>query len=121
MDVYVAAESGLPAPNGGAGAGKAAAQREICVDSPCSPTPAGESQQCVASANQAAAQPVPGGIEANFSGALLGRACSWRRSAPLFAAEGVENCRITVPAADVAAEDGVLPVLGTLSFTALGA
>jgi hypothetical protein len=35
----------------------------------------------------------------------------------IFAAEGVLNCRITAPAADVAAADGVLPVLGTLTFT----
>jgi uncharacterized phage protein gp47/JayE len=126
VDVYVAAESGLPAADTVEQVReKLAAQREICVDIAVAAPTARPVNLTVAlaAANQAAAQAsARAAIEAYFSGALLGKGVLLAEvSSRVFAAEGVENCRITVPAADVAAEDGVLPVLGTLSFTALGA
>ena len=39
----------------------------------------------------------------------------------LYALEGVENYRFTAPAADVAADDTVLPVLGALTVTEMEA
>ena len=39
----------------------------------------------------------------------------------LYALEGVENCRLSAPAADLAADSAVLPVLGTLTVTKLEA
>ena len=39
----------------------------------------------------------------------------------IYAVEGVENYHLTAPAEDIAGEDGVLPVLGTLSVTEMGA
>ena len=35
----------------------------------------------------------------------------------LYALPGVENCHITAPSADLAANDTVLPVLGTVTVT----
>ena len=39
----------------------------------------------------------------------------------VYALEGVENYRFTAPAADVAADDTVLPVLGALTVTEMEA
>ena len=35
----------------------------------------------------------------------------------IYALPGVENCHITAPSADLAANDTVLPVLGTVTVT----
>ena len=53
-----------------------------------------------------------------FTGALLGSGVlTAKLGALVFAADGVENLRITAPAEDLSASNGVLPVLGTLTIT----
>ncbi len=55
------------------------------------------------------------------SGALLGKAVYRARlAAVVMGVPGVENCVLSAPAADLAAAEGVLPVLGTLTVTAAG-
>ncbi len=55
-----------------------------------------------------------------FGGRLLGRAVLLAElGSKLYSLEGVENYRFTAPAADIPADSTVLPVLGTLSVTAL--
>lgn len=55
-----------------------------------------------------------------FNGRLLGKAVRTAElSSMIFRTEGVDNVRLTAPAADVAAQKGVLPVLGTVSITEL--
>ena len=39
----------------------------------------------------------------------------------LYHVEGVENYRLLAPAADLAAEDGTLPMLGTVTITEMEA
>ena len=57
-------------------------------------------------------------IRGVFTGALLGKgvrmAALWSL---IYQVDGVENCRLSAPAGDVAAGATVLPVLGTLSIT----
>ena len=53
-----------------------------------------------------------------FSGKLLGKAVTLAElGSRIYALPGVKNYHITAPAADVAADDTVLPVLGTVSVT----
>ncbi len=60
-------------------------------------------------------------VRAYFGGALLGKAVYRARlAAVIMAVPGVENCVMSAPAADLAAAEGVLPVLGTLTVTASG-
>ena len=57
-----------------------------------------------------------------FSGVLLGKSVLLAElNSLIFRTAGVKNCRITLPEADLAAAEGVLPVLGTLTFTEMGA
>ena len=61
-------------------------------------------------------------VTAFFSGHLLGKPVLAAELVTLvFQQEGVENVRLVSPAEDVAAGVGVLPVLGTLTVTELGA
>ena len=54
-------------------------------------------------------------VAAFFTGRLLGRAVRLAElGSRIYALEGVENYRFSAPAGDMAAEDTVLPVLGTL-------
>lgn len=57
-------------------------------------------------------------IRGYFTGALLGQPVLLAKlGALLFAVDGVENERILSPTTDLAADDGVLPVLGSLTLT----
>lgn len=57
-----------------------------------------------------------------FTGQLLGRPVHLAElGSRLYALEGVENYRFSAPAADLAADSTVLPVLGTLNVTELEA
>ena len=61
-------------------------------------------------------------VTAFFNGHLLGKPVLMAELVSLaFRQEGVENVRLVSPAADIAAGVGVLPVLGTLTVTELGA
>ena len=61
-------------------------------------------------------------MTAFFNGHLLGKPVLMAELVSLaFRQEGVENVRLVSPAADIAAGVGVLPVLGTLTVTELGA
>ena len=53
-----------------------------------------------------------------FNGKLLGRGVKLAElNNRIYALPGVENCHITAPSADLAANDTVLPVLGTVTVT----
>ena len=53
-----------------------------------------------------------------FNGKLLGRGVKLAElNSRIYALPGVENCHITAPSADLAANDTVLPVLGTVTVT----
>ena len=99
-------------------------EREICVDlTVCAPTthPVNVSAQLSLS-DDADAETVLAAAEesvrAYFGGALLGAAVYRAKlSAILMAVEGVENCTLSAPTADLAAAEGTLPILGTLSIT----
>ena len=55
-----------------------------------------------------------------FTGALLGRPVYLAElTGRIYGAEGVANCRVTAPAADLAAAPDTLPVLGMLTVTEL--
>ena len=99
-------------------------EREICVD-------IAVSAPVTAVVNVSAALTVADGyvfsevkaaaeaaLTAAFSGAMLSRPVylAWLNSL-LMAVEGVENCTLTAPAADIAAVDGTLPVLGTVTIS----
>ena len=57
-----------------------------------------------------------------FTGRLLGRPVRLAElGSRLYALEGVENYRFSAPAVDLAADDTVLPVLGTLTVTEMEA
>ena len=61
-------------------------------------------------------------IAAFFSGRQLGRALRLAELGHcIYQVEGVENYHLLTPAADLPAENGVLPVLGTLTVTELEA
>ena len=61
-------------------------------------------------------------IRAVFTGRLLSKPVRLAAlGSRIYALDGVENYRFSAPAADVAAEDAVLPVLGTLTITELEA
>ena len=129
VDVYVAAESGAP--------GEAlleelraemAQKREIAVDvqvkAPVEQAVdvtvelAADGNHSFAEVRKVAEQ----AVISFFSGRLL--ACPVRLAelgSRLYALEGVENYHILSPAADMAGSDAVLPVLGTLSITEMGA
>ena len=55
-----------------------------------------------------------------FSGQLLGKAVRLAELGNrIYQVEGVENYHLLAPTADLTADDGVLPVLGTLTVTEL--
>ena len=57
-------------------------------------------------------------IRQHFTGALLGKGVLLAELGSLiYGVEGVANCRLTAPTADLAAAPTVLPVLGTLTVT----
>jgi len=61
-------------------------------------------------------------VESWFDGTLLGKGVTRARlGAVIFGVEGVENYELLVPAADVSAQTGVLPVLGSVTVAELEA
>ena len=65
-------------------------------------------------------QSVEQALRSWFTGAILGRSVLLARLGSLiYGCEGVENYAISAPAADVAVEADVLPVLGTLTVEEL--
>ena len=61
-------------------------------------------------------------ITSLFSGKLLGKAVRLAEIGNLvYDTPGIENYRILSPEADLEADDAVLPVLGTLTVTEMGA
>lgn len=102
-------------------------EREICVDIAVSApeTAAVDVAAAVTAAAGYGAAAVKAAVEeavtAYFGGALLGMAVYRARlAAVVMGVPGVENCVLSAPAADLAAAEGVLPVLGTLTVTAAG-
>ena len=70
----------------------------------------------------AAEAAVEAAVSGFFSGELLGKAVRLAELGDrIYQVEGVENYHLLAPAADLAADDGVLPVLGTLTVTELEA
>lgn len=125
VDVVFATRSGVPtAAEVAAVQALLDAEREICVDIEVSaPTTAAVSVTAALkmadgygfAAVKTAAEAA---LTAHFSGALLSKPV-YRAglSALLMSVEGVENCVLSAPAADTAAADGTLPVLGTVTLT----
>lgn len=129
VDVYIAGESGLP---GAALLEEVRSdlqeRREIAVDVQVKApeTVPVNVSVAIAVAENAAFPEVKARAElaiANlFTGQLLGRPVRLAElGSRLYALEGVENYRFSSPAADLAADSTVLPVLGTLSVTELEA
>lgn len=129
VDVYIATEAGLP------GADLLAEvqadlqeKREIAVDVDVI-SPEAESVnvtvQIAAAENEtfaAVKSRVEQAVTGLFTGQLLGKPVLLAElGSRIYAVEGVENYHLTAPAADVAGDDGVLPVLGTLTVTEMGA
>ena len=129
VDVYIATEIGLPS-------GELLAEvqadlqekREIAVDVDVL-SPEAEHVDVkveVKAADNAAFETVKTRVEQAvtglFTGQLLGKPVLLAElGSRIYAVEGVENYHLTAPAEDIAGEDGVLPVLGTLSVTEMGA
>ncbi len=129
VDVYVATEKGLPPAALLAGLqAELQERREIAVDVQVKAPTVQEVPVAVA------VQPAPGvpfaevkaaaeqTLTACFTGRMLGRPVRLAElGSRLYALEGVENYHFTAPAADLPADDTVLPVLGSLSVTELEA
>lgn len=129
VDVYIATAAGVPD-----GTLLAAVQadlqekREIAVDvqalAPEAETVDVTVQLAVAENRDftAVKTAVEAAVSGFFSGELLGKAVRLAELGNrIYQMEGVENYHLLAPAADLAADDGVLPVLGTLTVTELEA
>lgn len=129
VDVYVATEQGVPGAELLAGLeAELQEKREIAVDVEVKAPTVQSVNVTVAVAPEAGAAfeavktRVEQSITTFFTGRLLGRPVRLAElGSRIYALEGVENYRFTAPAADVAAEDTVLPALGTLSVTEMEA
>lgn len=128
VDVYIAAEAGVPdAELLEEVQADLQEKREIAVDVDVL-SPEAESVDVtveVAAAENSSFADVKNRVEqavANlFTGQLLGKAVLLAELGNvIYVVEGVENYRLTAPAADVNGGEGVLPVLGTLTVTEMG-
>lgn len=129
VDVYVAAESGLPSEELLTGLQEELqAKREIAVDvevkaptvQSIDVTVAVAAKEGTAFADVKAA--VEQSITTFFTGRLLGEPVRLAElGSRLYALEGVENYRFSAPTEDLTADDTVLPVLGTLTVTEMEA
>lgn len=125
VDVVVASASGLPTDDTINNVkAKFEKQREICVDVAVSaPTtvPVQVAATITAADGQAfdtVAARVRTAIESYFDGKLLGKNVLVAKLGSLiFGVEGVANCMLNQPAADVAVSYSQLPVLGTVTIT----
>jgi uncharacterized phage protein gp47/JayE len=129
VDVYVATENGLPTAELLTGLQEEFQEkREIAVDVAVK-APAVQTVDVtveVAAQEGAAFDEVKAAVEQSvttfFTGHLLGKAVRLAElGSRLYALEGVENYRFSAPAADLAADDAVLPMLGTLTVTEMEA
>ena len=129
VDVYIATEAGLPdAELLEEVQADLQEKREIAVDVEVL-APEAESVNVtvqVAPADGVSFETVKALVEQTvavlFTGELLGKPLLLAElGSRIYAVEGVENYRITAPTADVAGGEGVLPLLGTLTVTEMGA
>ena len=129
VDVYVATEKGLPPAELLAGLqAELQEKREIAVDVQVKAPTVREVPVAVAvlpaegtpfAEARAAAEQT---LATFFSGRMLGRPVRLAElGSRLYALEEVENYRFSAPAADIPADHTVLPVLGNLQVTELGA
>lgn len=129
VDVYVAAESGLPSEELLTGLQEELQEkREIAVDVEVKAPTVQTVDVAVAVTKQTGADfedvkaAVGQSIATFFSGRLLGEPVLLAELGNrVYALDGVENYRFSTPAEDLAADDTVLPVLGTLSVTEMEA
>lgn len=125
VDVYVAGENGLPSQDLLEGLqAELQEKREISVDVKVKSPTAQQVDVSVAVAVREEADQAAVLAEAEraladfFTGRLLGRPVRLAElGSRLFALDGVENYHFTTPTEDLAADDGVLPVLGELEVT----
>lgn len=125
VDVVIAGESGVPSAELLHAVQEALEeQREIGVDvlvrAPARKGVAVSAQlKCKAGADfSAVAEEAEAAIRGLFTGSLLGQPVLLAKlGAVLFAVDGVENERLLSPTADLAADEGVLPVLDSLTLT----
>ena len=129
VDVYIATEAGLPdAELLEEVQADLQEKREIAVDVDVL-SPEAESVNVtvqVAPAENSTFAEVKSRVEQAvtnlFTGRLLGKPLLLAQlGSVIYAVEGVENYHLTAPTADVDGDDGVLPVLGTLTVTEMGA
>lgn len=100
------------------------AEREICVDV-LVPAPEAATMNVRAAltveegcAFDSVAEDAARAVTEFFNGSLLGQPVYRARlMALLMAVDGVANCTLTAPQADLTPADGVLPVLGTLDIS----
>jgi uncharacterized phage protein gp47/JayE len=129
VDVYVATENGLPTAELLTGLqAEFQEKREIAVDVAVkAPTVCTvDVTVAVAPEEGTAFDEVKAAVEQSvttfFTGHLLGKAVRLAElGSRLYALEGVENYRFSAPAADLAANTAVLPMLGTLTVTEMEA
>lgn len=129
VDVYVATENGLPDAELLTGLqAELQEKREIAVDvevkaptvQSVDVTVAVEAKGGMAFADVKSA--AEQSVTTFFTGRLLGKSVRLAElGSRLYALEGVENYRFSAPAEDLAADDTVLPVLGILTVTEMGA
>lgn len=121
VDVVIAAPDGVPAQKTvEAVSDLLEQQREICVDIQVrapETSPVNLTVQLASADFESAKTAVENALGAYFDGTLLGKNVLLAKlNSVIFAAPGVDNCRITEPAADIPGGEGVLPVLGTLEI-----
>lgn len=129
VDVYVAEESGLPSEELLTGLQEELqAKREIAVDVEVKApsVQAVDVTVAIMKADGAAFEEVQAAVEQSiatfFTGRLLGEPVRLAELGNrLYALDGVENYRFSAPAEDLAADNTVLPVLGTLTVTEMEA
>ena len=122
VDVIVASQEGIPQQGVlDEVEARLKRQREICVDIAVqAPVEQRVDMTIRLSGEKEAQTKVQEALEAYFDGALLGKSVLLAKlNAIVFGTEGVENCRIAFPEADIPGAEGVLPVLGTVQFTGM--
>ena len=125
VDVIVASSAGLPTEETVAAVqAKFEKQREICVDvTVAAPTTVSVPVTAAVSVDDGrdfdtVAAGVKAAVEGFFDGKLLGKSILVAKlSSLVFAVDGVANCSITLPAADVSVAYNQLPVAGTVTVT----
>lgn len=129
VDIYVATEDGVPGAELLSGLqAELQEKREIAVDVEVkAPTVRPVDVSVAVKAKEGTAfETVKSFVEQSvtvfFTGRLLGQPVRLAElGSRIYALDGVENYRFSAPAADLAADDTVLPVLGTLAVTEMEA